>query len=250
MSDTTIEDDAVISVSLLADTPNQDGTIDYTILPSRGPVEVQVYDDDSLPRVSIVADSGNAPESNGTALFKLTATGLSAEATLQINATPAEVSGDYLTDAVADAAADFDVVFTDPDGDGTFTGELSVTLDDDETGEATGDLKLTLNADPDADATYLLGNVVEGFITILDDDAPELNIANGDPITEAEDAVATFTISAKISPDRPVTIYYSVLETSPNNGDGDFIADDEEGDKSIVFDFSSSVPQVLILLFH
>ena len=51
---------------------------------------------------------------------------------LMINATPAEDESDFLTDSVADTPEDFSVQFSDPDGDGTYTGELTVKLDDDE----------------------------------------------------------------------------------------------------------------------
>ena len=104
--------------------------------------------------------------------------GLSANRTIDINATPAEVaSGDFLTDAVADAAEDFSVEFTDTDGDNTYTGTLEVALDDDDDGEPTGDIMVTLNTDPDPIDEYRLGSDLTGVITVLDDNAPELSIS-------------------------------------------------------------------------
>ena len=49
--------------------------------------EITIYDDDSPPTIMIAADSGDVAESAGNANFKLTATGLTANATLMINAT-------------------------------------------------------------------------------------------------------------------------------------------------------------------
>ena len=127
----------------------------------------------------------------GPAMFDLTATGLTSDTTLMINATPAEVdSSDFLTDEVADTANNFPVEFTDPDGDNTYDGTLAVTLEDDDDGEATGEIKVTLNIESIPVRTYRLSSDVEGTITILDDDAPELTIAGVSDVTEAPGAMA------------------------------------------------------------
>ena len=57
-----------------------------------------------------------------------------------------------------------DVEFSDPDGDGTYTGLLPVTLEDDGNSEATGDIKLTLNADDKSPITYQLGSTTVGTL--------------------------------------------------------------------------------------
>ena len=69
------------------------------------------FDDDTPPTVVIAADSGSVPESDDPAKFMLTATGLSATTTLMINATPDEDGSDFLTDAVADTAANFPLIY-------------------------------------------------------------------------------------------------------------------------------------------
>ena len=145
---------------------------------------VTVNDDESLPEISIDADSVEVIENVGTAEFKLSTTGLTADTTLMINATPAENGHDFLTDAVAGIATTLPVEFTDPDDDDTYTGEFSVSLNNDTTGEPTGSIKLTLNPDPNLIKSYQLGSNTEGIITILDDDAPELKITAGNPVTE------------------------------------------------------------------
>ena len=239
-NDTTKEDDGMITVTLITDT----APITYTVAPSPDNVaDVNVVDDDGLPTIEIVADNGEVTENAGSAKFKLTATGLTGNTTLIINATPAEDGSDFLADAIADSEANFPVSF-ELDNNGNFTGELSVDLDDDGDGEATGDIKLTLNADSNTTATYRLGSIIEGVISILDDDAPELTITGGNPVTESDDAVATFTISAKVSPNKPVTIYFTVSEESPNNGTGDFLANTEEGNQNEQLNFSSDATSV------
>ena len=97
--------------------------------------------DDDVPEILISADSGDVVENAGPAKFILTSTNLTANTTLMINATPAEDGSDYLESDVQDNEEDFEVEFTDLDNDGTYTGELSVSLHNDDIGEATGDIK-------------------------------------------------------------------------------------------------------------
>ena len=191
-----------------------------------------------LPTITIVADSGSVAENAGPAKFKLTATGLTATTTLMINATPTEDGHDFLTYTVADSSANFPVEFSDQ-GNGTYIGELSVTLDNDRDGEATGKIKLTLNANT---AIYQLGSTTEGKITIYDDDAPELKIEGGDSVLGAAGAVAKYTVSAAVSPNKQITIYYTVSESS--EGDGSFLASTETGPKNKTLNFSSGVKSV------
>ena len=79
-------------------------------------------------------------------------------------------------------------------------------------GEVTGYIMVTLNPDPDTLATYQLGTAVSGVITVWDDDAPELAIVAGEPVIESDGAVARFTVSVMASPNREVTIHYTVTE--------------------------------------
>ena len=212
-----VEEDGSITITLAEDQRMENGqpVITYSIdtnADNAGTVEV--VDDDKLPVISIVANSGEIAENAGPAKFMLTATGLTTSDILMINATPAEDGSDYLMDAIADTAEIFPVAFTDFDGDSIYTGEIEVILDNDTTGEATGDIKLTLNADPKLADTYQLGENREGFITILDDDAPELQIsAVSESVEEknpTENVTANFNISAKVSPNRSITIYYNL----------------------------------------
>ena len=66
-------------------------------------------------------------------------------------------------------------------------------------GKSAGQLKLTLNEDPETVTdTYRLGPTTEGFITIIDDEAPMLSIADGVLVTEALDVMAEFPITCKL----------------------------------------------------
>ena len=191
-----------------------------------------------LPTINILSDSGNVAENAGPAKFKLTAIGLTTTTTLMINATPAEDGHDFLTYTVADTSANFPIEFLEQDN-GTYIGELSVSLDNDRDGEATGKIKLTLNANT---AIYQLGSTTEGKITIYDDDAPELKIEGGDSVLGAAGAVAKYTVSAAVSPNKQITIYYTVSESS--EGDGSFLASTETGPKNKTLNFSSGVKSV------
>ena len=235
-NDEETEPNGTITLTLI---PDSEDPISYTVTDTENRMAtLNVYDDESLPTIEITADNGEVTESNGTAQFNLTATGLEGAATLAIKATPTEDGADFLTDAIADSAANFPVQFTDPDGDDTYSGILSVPIDNDEIGEATGDIKLALNANP---TTYQRGSVVEGVITIFDDEAPELKITAGSPVTETDNATADFTISARISPDDEITVYYNAVESQ------DFIASEDKGNgKTAELDFSDGAKQATL----
>ena len=236
-SDTDTEVNGTITLTLTADTASPTKYIVATS-PNDSAV-VNVVDDDSLPVISILANSGTAAENSETAPFKLTATGLTETTTLSINATPAEDSHDFLTTTIADTAADFEVEFTDSDDDDTYEGELSVALDNDTTGEATGTIKLTLNTDPDSGKTYRLGTTTEGMITIYDDDAPELKITAGAQVVEAIGAAVDFTVSVEASPNRNVAVKYTLAESQT------FI-DGEGANKPANLDFTNNATEATL----
>ena len=231
VNDNTIEDDGEIIVRLADDTANPPA---YSVNPSQNNFAVfSVSDNDTLPLITMTADSGDVIESDGTANFPLTVTGLTATTTLTINATPDEDGGDFLTDAIAGTATDYPVEFTDPDGDNTYSGTIPITLDNDTTGEATGDIKLTLNVNP---LIYRLDTISESVITVKDDDAPVLKIAAGETVIEADNATANFTVSAEISPNDYVTVRFDLAES------GNFINNEGTG-KSRSLKFHQWCPQ-------
>ena len=80
--------------------------------------------------------------------------------TISVNFTPSDIDGDFLIDAVQspsttatvqDVPISVEVQFTDPDSDGTYTGNLPITLQADEVGEISAPIQVTLNADPAAE---------------------------------------------------------------------------------------------------
>ena len=123
-NDTVKEDDGFITVTLVEDQymENNQPVITYSVATSpEDSGTAVVIDDDSLPVVSIIPDSGEVAENAGPAKFMLAATGLTATTTLMINATPAEDGGDFLTDSIAETAEDFSVEFSDIDDDNIYT---------------------------------------------------------------------------------------------------------------------------------
>ena len=234
VNDDTYEDNGTITVTLTADTAD---TIKYTVAPSpNNSATVNVYDDDSLPTISIKANSGEVAESDRMARFELSATNFTQTTTVMVKGTPAEDGSDFLTDDIADDEDDFAVEFTDPDDDNTYTGELLVMLDDDLVGETTGRIRLTLSANP---TRYKLGSTTRGVITILDDDAPELRISTDAAITENDNVNAIFVITAKVSPNEPIDVQYDVAESQ------NFINVEGPG-KTARLDFSNGVKTATI----
>ena len=245
-SDELPEPDGSITITLVADQKMENNQPVTTYGVAASPANagtVMVQDDDSLPVVSILADSGEVTENvtGGKANFKLTVTGISADTTFTVNATPAEDGDDFITDAVADTAADYAVDFSDSDGDSVYTGELAIDLDNDSTGEATGTFKLTLNTDTASPATYQLGTTTEGTITVLDDDAPELSITGGEQVVEGVGATADFIVSAKTSPNSYITIRYDLSESQ------NFIHHEGTG-KSKILDFTNEATEATLAI--
>ena len=254
--------EATVSIPIINNSyPESDGTITLTLKPdSANPptymvaadpnnsAVVNVKDDESLPVVSIMADSGGIGENANQTPFVLQATGLTATTTLMINATPAEDGHDFLTNTVAGTASDFAVEFSDPDGDGNYTGNLLVTLDNDDIAETTGTIKATLNNSTATIPTYQLGSTTEGSLTIWDDDAPELLIKSPGNVLEAAGGTVNFTIEARVSPNNIISVYYNVME-STGMGVGDFIANHNEGSSKLSqLDFRGNKTNVMLRL--
>ena len=109
INDNNMEDDGVIVVTIIDD-KNKSG-LTYTV-GTQNIAKIDVIDDDSLPIVSVMADCGDVAESSGKAKFFIIASGVSQYDTLNINATPAEIDGDFLTNSVANSPTSFLVDFS------------------------------------------------------------------------------------------------------------------------------------------
>ena len=235
VNDNNAEGDGTITVTLITD---RDPLVKYVVgAAPNNMASVRVFDDDSLPTISIKADNGGIAESAGTANFMLTATGLTTTGSISVNATPSEVSGDFLTDAVADSPSDYSVQFSDADGDSIYTGTLGISLDNDGIHEATGSIKLVLNTKT---TVYRLGSTTEGRLTIWDNEAPELRVrVDTESITEGMGVSANFVIETDVSPSDHLNVRYDLTET------GDFINIEGIG-KTDRLDFTNGIKEQTI----
>ena len=78
---------------MIADTADP---ITYTLAAQDNSATVTVLDDESLPVITIAADSGELSESVATASFKLSATGFVAETSIVVYATADGLGSNYL----------------------------------------------------------------------------------------------------------------------------------------------------------
>ena len=248
------ENNGIVRVTLLPDlTIDEDGnpkSIEYIVSSIAGENigEVMVTDNDPAPELTLSA-LGATSESLGAVSFVVSSTvdlGLAFKVRYQAS----EVSsGNFLSDGsgspptenqedIATQSIDFS------QSGSNYAATLFVPIHDDNVTEATGRIQVELLAGDNTTDSYVVatGNEEEEVakriqrVTIYDDDAPELTIAGGDPVTEADGAMATFTVSAKVSPNDRITVYYTV---SDDAGDADFLALSAEGPKYTTLDFSS-----------
>ena len=207
--------------------PDDASFIRYAVRPTRNVATVSVIDGNALPEITIAPKANEVAEDAGSAVFTVTATGDNLEGkTLSVQYQPAEVgSGDFLRDdqkAGTDPLS-VDLTFT-ADADGDFKQEITVQLDDDSEHEATGEIEVVLHSPASSTAenqSYVVGTPDSATITINDDDAPVLSIADGNPVTEGTDANAVFVVTANPSPNRVITVQYKVEQ--PGTG-YDFVA--------------------------
>ena len=84
---------------------------------------------------------------------------------------------------------------------------------------------MTLLAEASYVRTYQLksNETSVATVTIWDDDAPMIFIDNAPNITELTNAELRFPLTASVSPNQHISIYYT-LEESIGNDEGDFIA--------------------------
>ena len=179
---------------------------------------VNVFDADSIPEINITPKTTSVVENAGPAMFTVTATGNNIDGrTIQVRYKPGEVdTGDFLHDdekAGTDPLS-IELTFND-DGSGNFTQDIAVELDDDSLSEATGEIEVVLH-DPAAntagDQFYAVGTQRSAKMTIYDDNAPELSIADIADLAEGTDSEAVFTVTAKVSPNRNLLVRYTVSQ--------------------------------------
>ena len=254
-NDDRVEVDGIVRVTLLADNVlDQDGnprSIEYTVSSVAGENagDVTVTDSDTAPELTIQALAPTS-ESLGTVKFLITSEANLGQA-FKVRYQPSEVdSGNFLSDGSGPPPSEnqedeaTQLVNFHSNGN-NYTAPLAVPIHNDSIGEATGQIQVELLAGDNTTDTYVVatGNEEEQVAkriqraTIYDDDTPELTIIGGDPVMEADGAMASFTVLAKVSPNDMIDVYYTV---SDDAGSADFLAAAEEGPKDSKLDFSKN----------
>ena len=235
-SDDDSEGSSMVTVTLEAQ-PGNLSDADYNLTSTNNPATATVFDDDSLPVLSIVDVANPIAESSGEVDFVVTST-IATSLTIRYQAS--EVSGgDFLTESQADIKTE-SLTFGQVGGSGPFVDTLTVSIHDDEVGENTGQIQVTLLAETSKVRTYQVQSdgTEDATATIWDGDAPVISIGNAPNVTELANAELQFPISALVSPNKSISIYYTLVE-STESGDGDFIASNDEGSgKFQTVDFS------------
>ena len=240
-NDTNVERDSTVTLTL---TPRPHSR--WRIDPRRRVGTGTVTDDDSLPFVNGISSETTAiSESAGSINFMVTA---DRAMTQTVYYQASEVSGGNFLTTEQEKIKSQSLTFAQVGGEGPFVDTLNVEFDNDEVGEVTGQIKVTLLAKPSGARNYRIrtGATTEVMTTIWDNDAPEISIgdATAPQITEAADAEIRFPLTALVSPNDSIDIYYTLTE-STEVGDGDFIDVNEESSdatnpKSKSVDFSES----------
>ena len=107
------------------------------------------------------------------------------------------------------------VTFTDPDGDGVFTGLLEIDLTIDSFELTVGRLFVQLVNDPTNSNVYTVIPNVTVFITVNDDITPVLTITAGDEtVMETTGVMAVFTITSDQKPRTALPIRYTPTSTN------------------------------------
>ena len=108
VNDTERENSGTITVTINEDTGTPQ---EYEVAATpRNIANVKVIDDESIPVIEIIPESGSVAENGGPAKFKLVAGRLSATTTLMINATPAEDGDNH--DFLATSVENTESIFT------------------------------------------------------------------------------------------------------------------------------------------
>ena len=206
-SDLIDEPNGEITVTLL-ESDNNDYVISQTV--AEKSVTIIVEDNDEPPIFSIIGPADGTAES-GSAEFMVIAkdnTGRNIDPGAEIEifyTVTDDPNGDFIAmNDEGSASTDPPVSFT-INSSKQFTAPIQVPLDDDMTAERTGTISVTLTADEnsrDGIASYTVAPAPDNQASaiIWDNDAPELTITGGDPVSEADtDPKAIFTIHSRVA---------------------------------------------------
>ena len=153
--------------------------------------------------LTITAPTTPAKESAGKVNFVITTT-TNLGSNFRVRYDPSEVgSGNFLNESATPTSQEV-ATSTNIDFLGTsnyYTAILPIPIHDDGVGERTGQIEVSLLEDDVIEKTYKI--VTDGSqtvrATVLDDDAPELKISAGEPVTEGDGNTANFTVTTEIS---------------------------------------------------
>ena len=199
-----------LTVTLIADDTDP---LTYTLANNEDiSATVKVSDNDaSIPTLSIVSPTNPQAETANFVEFAVIAD-VNPGRPLSVRYTPTNIDFDnFLATTSGEAIITEPAIEFSDDGGSIFTGTIRVAIDDDSVSESTGMISVTLNDDTADPITYNVatGNQVSATATILDNDAPEITIAGGEPVSESvSTGQAVFTVSSKVQPISPITVYF------------------------------------------
>ena len=217
-NDSDIEANSTVTVTL-RNHPQGFSHAKYTVATSPGnSATANIIDDDSLPLLTITAPTTPTAESAGSIDFVISAT-TNLGQDFRVRYDPSEVPGSNFLDETTtptsqEAENEQEIDFSGSANN--YTATLSVPIHNDNVGERTGQIKVELLQDDAAVRTYQVA--INGSqtvrATIWDDDAPELKISAGNPVTEGSGEKATFTITSQVpipNVNNTLTVNYTPL---------------------------------------
>ena len=242
-----------LTVTLIADDTDP---ITYTLASAEEiSAIVQVYDNDAnIPTLSIASPATPQPESAGFVDFQLTAD-INPGRALALRYTPENVNSDnFLATTSSESITTDQVIEFSDNGSGVITSTLRVAIDDDLVPESTGMITVTLNSDPATPVTYHVasGSSASATATILDNDAPELTIAGGEPISEGvSSGQAVFIIATHVQPLSPITVFFTPESAGYINNSGQpdsqpLTFDDDDADGIYTAELAINIVQDLV----
>ena len=195
----------------------------YTIADAPGNAATASVNDNPVPQLTLIpTDSDPSIDESGTAQAHFTIVSNNAvPANFKVNYQITQV-GDFLTKAPAEIGVPQQTGNIRFNGSGDrFTSELAFAIREDSIPEPTGSVTVTLLAQDQSSGEYTLGNPASATITVYDNDAPELEIADGSPVTEGSGNKAIFTVTSRFDITGELRVRYQ-----PDDGIGNFLAID------------------------
>ena len=196
----------------------------YTIADAPGNAATASVNDNPVPQLTLIpTNSDPSIDESGTAVAHFTVVSNNAvPANFKVNYQITQV-GDFLaTTPAVPAVSQLSNNLRFSGSGGRFTADLNTSgfaIRQDDIPEATGSVTVTLLAQDQNSGEYTLGDPVSATITVYDDDAPELEIADGSTVTEGSGNKAIFTVTSRFDITGELRVRYQ-----PDDGIGNFLA--------------------------